>query len=239
MKPSKPFVMPPVRIIPPTLERQSESSKSLEEWLNTEETVRDLHFDKRTEEHMEYSYKSITNCTFSHIQFSACKLRSCHFTDVRFEHCDLSNISFAESSLFRVEFISCKLVGTNLPETILNHLTMKDCNARYLNLSMSKISQARFTSCDLRNSDVNDCKLASIAFKRNRLERLAHKRYTPQPARHTGSHRQYFPSHGVDCSFRHYNKGLKTKNNSLFSFVSKVVHNKKLTKYENKKDYRT
>lgn len=74
MKPSKPFVMPPVRIIPPTLEGQSESSKSLEEWLNTEETVRDLHFGKRTEEHMEYSYKSITNCTFSHIQFSACKL---------------------------------------------------------------------------------------------------------------------------------------------------------------------
>ena len=60
MKPSKPFVMPPVRIIPPTLEGQSESSKSLEEWLNTEETVRDLHFGKRTEEHMEYSYKSIT-----------------------------------------------------------------------------------------------------------------------------------------------------------------------------------
>lgn len=111
MKPSKPFVMPPVRIIPPTLEGQSESSKSLEEWLNTEETVRDLHFGKRTEEHMEYSYKSITNCTFSHIQFSACKLKSCHFTDVRFEHCDLSNISFAESSLFRVEFISCKPGG--------------------------------------------------------------------------------------------------------------------------------
>ena len=54
MKPSKPFVMPPVRIIPPTLEGQSESSKSLEEWLNTEETVRDLHFGKRTEEHMEH-----------------------------------------------------------------------------------------------------------------------------------------------------------------------------------------
>lgn len=82
MKPSKPFVMPPVRIIPPTLEGQSESSKSLGEWLNTEETVRDLHFGKRTEEHMEYFYKSITNCTFSHIQFSACKLKSCHFTDV-------------------------------------------------------------------------------------------------------------------------------------------------------------
>ena len=82
----------------------------------------------------------------------------------RFEHCDLSNILFAESSLFRVEFISCKLVGTNLPETILNHCRMQDCNARYLNFSMSKINQAEFTTCDLRNSDFNDCKLTSIAF---------------------------------------------------------------------------
>ena len=65
---------------------------------------------------------------------------------------------------FGLEFISCKLVGTNLPETILNHCRMQDCNARYLNFSMSKINQAEFTTCDLRNSDFNDCKLTSIAF---------------------------------------------------------------------------
>ncbi|WP_308760390.1 pentapeptide repeat-containing protein [uncultured Bacteroides sp.] len=103
MRPNKPFVMPPVRIISPALEGQNESSKSLGEWLDTEETVRNRHFGKRTEEHMEYSYKSIANCTFSHIQFNTCKLKACHFTDVRFEYCDLSNISFDESSLFRLE----------------------------------------------------------------------------------------------------------------------------------------
>lgn len=164
MKPSKPFVMPPVRIVPPTLEGQGESCKSLKEWFETEETVRGLCFSKQPEEPFEYAYKSITNCTFSQIQFDACKLKATHFTDVRFENCDLSNISFAESSLFRVEFISCKLVGANLSETILNHISMQDCNARYLNLSMSKINQARFSACDLRNSDINDCKLTSIAF---------------------------------------------------------------------------
>lgn len=165
MRPSKPFVMPPVRIVPPTLEGQTESTKTLNEWLETEETVRGLSFGKYTEEQMDYSYKTITNCTFSHVQFNACRLKATHFTDVRFENCDLSNISFAESALFRVEFISCKLVGTNLAETVLNHLTLKDCNARYINLSMSKINQARFSVCDLRNSDINDCKLTSIAFE--------------------------------------------------------------------------
>ncbi len=39
MRPNKPFVMPPVRIISPALEGQNESSKSLGEWLDTEETV--------------------------------------------------------------------------------------------------------------------------------------------------------------------------------------------------------
>ena len=39
--------------------------------------------------------------------YSIKRFMATHFTDVRFEHCDLSNISFAESSLFRIEFISC------------------------------------------------------------------------------------------------------------------------------------
>lgn len=164
MRPSKPFIMPPVRIVPPNLEVQTDSHKSLKEWLKTEETVRGLHFNKQTEENIDCAYKSITNCIFSHAQFNDCKLKATHFTDVRFENCDLSNISFAESSLFRVEFVACKLVGTNLSETILNHLSLQDCNARYLNLSMSKINQARFSTCNLRNSDINDSKLASISF---------------------------------------------------------------------------
>ena len=130
MRPSKPFCMPPVRVVSPSLEKQTESPKSLKEWFGTEETVRGLYFNKQVEESINCSYKSITNCTFSHVLFNNCRLKATHFTDVRFEHCDLSNISFAESSLFRVEFISCKLVGTNLPETILNHCRMRDCNAR-------------------------------------------------------------------------------------------------------------
>lgn len=164
MKPSKPFIMPPVRITSPALEGEIESSKSLKEWFKTKETVRGLRFSKQTEEQIDCSYRSITNCTFNHVQFNTCKLKACHLTDVRFENCDLSNISFAESSFFRVEFVACKLVGTNFSETVLNHLSMQDCNARYINLSMSKINQARFSACDLRNSDINDCKLASIAF---------------------------------------------------------------------------
>ena len=97
MKTGKTFIMPPVRITPPTLEGQTESPKSLKEWLETEETVRGFHFSEHTEESI-----------------------NCHYTD---------------------------------------------CNAQYLNLSMSKINQAHFSTCNLRNSDINDCRLTSIAFE--------------------------------------------------------------------------
>lgn len=169
MKAGKSFSMPPLRIVPPTLEGQTESSKTLKEWLDTEETVRGLCFNRHEEEDIDCSYRSITNCTFSHIRFDRCKLKSTHFTDVRFENCDLSNLSFAESSLFRVEFISCKLLGTNLPECILSHIILKECNARYLNLCMSKITQARFSACDLQSSDLSSCKFSSIAFEKCNL----------------------------------------------------------------------
>ena len=46
-----------------------------------------------------------------------------------------------------------------------------------------------------------------------------------KPPKRYRNHRQYFPNHGPDCTSQHYNKGLKTKNNSLFSFVSKIVYN--------------
>ncbi|MDE6173841.1 MAG: pentapeptide repeat-containing protein, partial [Bacteroides sp.] len=54
-------------------------------------------------------------------------------------------------------------------ECILSHITLKECNARYLNLCMSKITQARFTACDLQSSDLSSCKFSSIAFEKCNL----------------------------------------------------------------------
>ena len=42
--------MPPVRVVSPSLEKQTESPKSLKEWFGTEETVRGLYFNKQVEE---------------------------------------------------------------------------------------------------------------------------------------------------------------------------------------------
>ena len=98
-----------VRIAAPMIEEQEESLKTLKDLLEQEETVSSLSFNKNNEELIHTPYRTIKECTFSGLTFRDCQLKAAQFTDVRFENCDLSNISFAESSLYRVEFISCKL----------------------------------------------------------------------------------------------------------------------------------
>lgn len=155
----------PVRVISPIMEEQEASAPTLHEWLEKEETISGLIFSKGKEEGIDTSYKCFKNCTFRHHTFSECHFRSSQLTDVRFENCDLSNISFAESSFYRVEFISCKLLGTNLAGTTLNHVLLHDCNAGYINLSMSKMNQVRFSQSLFRNGSLNDCRPASVAFE--------------------------------------------------------------------------
>ncbi|WP_294629558.1 pentapeptide repeat-containing protein [uncultured Bacteroides sp.] len=154
----------PVRVVPPIMEEQETSATTLKEWLDKEETVSHLAFAKGKEEGIDKSYKSFANCTFRNLAFSECKFRSCQLTDVRFENCDLSNLSFAGSSLYRVEFIACKLLGTNLSEATINHMLLHDCHAGYINLSMSKMNQVRFAHSQLRNGSLNDCRFSSVAF---------------------------------------------------------------------------
>ena len=155
----------PVRVVSPIMEEQETSASTLQEWLDKEETVSDLLFNKGKEEGINKSYKSFKNCTFQNQIFSECKFHSSQLTDVRFENCDLSNISFAESSLYRVEFIFCKLLGTNFSETTLNHILLHECNAGYINLAMSKMNQVRFAHCLFRNGSFNDCRFSSVAFE--------------------------------------------------------------------------
>lgn len=155
----------PVRVVPPIMEEQETSTRSLKEWLEGEETVISLLFEKRQEEAIRRPYKVIRNCTFRNQTFVDCQLRFLQLIDVRFENCDLSNVNFTASALYRVEFISCKLLGTYFPDSTLNHLLIHDCNASYINLAMSKMNQARFSHSLLHNGSFNDCRISSVAFE--------------------------------------------------------------------------
>ena len=62
----------PVRVVSPIMEEQETSASTLQEWLDKEETVSDLLFNKGKEEGINKSYKSFKNCTFQNQIFSEC-----------------------------------------------------------------------------------------------------------------------------------------------------------------------
>lgn len=162
MRSSKDKKEQPIRIAAPAMEAQCNSQQSLQELLEREEIIADLHFNKLVEESFDSPYCTIRNCTFTGVTWSACELKSAQLSDVRFENCDLSNCSFAASSLHRVEFIGCKLVGTDLSATTLNHVSIRQGSGLYINLSMSKMNQVSFQGCDFRNGTFNDCRFTAV-----------------------------------------------------------------------------
>ncbi len=155
----------PVRVAPPMMEEQEVSTSTLQELLEKEETVSNLIFSKGREEGISKSYKSFKNCTFRNQTFSECKFRSSQAWQIyglRTATCPIYLLQ--KASLYRVEFIACKLLGTNLSETTMNHVLLHDCNASYINLAMSKMNQVRFSHCHFRNGSFNDCRFSSVAF---------------------------------------------------------------------------
>lgn len=162
MKPAIKKVQP-VKVVAPFINEQSESITPLD-ILVDEEKISDLYFSKGVVRQVNKPYLSINNCTFKQQIFNECQLKSAQLTDIRFENCDLSNVSFTGTTFYRVEFISCKLLGTGFPEATLNHVWMEHCYGQYINLSMTKMRTVRFSHCDFRNASLNDSKLIPAAF---------------------------------------------------------------------------
>ena len=74
-------------------------------------------------------------------------MQGASFQDCEFIHCDLSNFSVGESFFRRVLIRDSKLVGADLSLSSLQHVTLASCDARYLNLSQSRIRDMSFTGC--------------------------------------------------------------------------------------------
>ena len=67
----------------------------------------------KDEEIILMSDTTVNNSKFEGITFKTDSVLSLSLDDVIFINCDLSNIKFIDLSAYRVEFINCKLVGTN------------------------------------------------------------------------------------------------------------------------------
>ena len=70
--------------------------------------------------HLDREHIWVQSCLFAGCLFPACTLRGSHFTDVTFRNCDLSNADLTGCSFQRVEFLDCKLMGTNLSLSLIH-----------------------------------------------------------------------------------------------------------------------
>lgn len=153
------------KIVSPFFDEVPEPVEEAQSLLSTEDIIDGKHFERGIITAIDRPFLTIRNCIFSQNFFIECKLKSAQISDVRFENCDLSNMSLASGSFHRVEFVSCKLVGTNLSETTMNNVLFKDCNAHYINLSMSKFTQVKFAQCDLKSGNLNENRLNGVIYE--------------------------------------------------------------------------
>jgi len=68
-------------------------------------------------------------------------------------------------AFYRVEFIGCKLTGTNFSESIFNHTTIRDCKGDYVIFSMSKLRNVSFNQCFLRGGGLDNCQFTNVEFE--------------------------------------------------------------------------
>ena len=88
-------------------------------------------------------YKTeIRFCRFDRCRLSG-RLDRCYFRDCVFDSCDLSNVDFSGSTLRRVVFKGCKLLGAKLPEVRMDQVRFTDCHMRLANLTLCGASLFR------------------------------------------------------------------------------------------------
>ncbi len=101
-------------MVPPVLQGVETGNELFSELLVDDDEVDRRLFSREVVDGVDLSEVNVSSCVFDHVSFPGCRFREARLTDVLFENCDLSNVDLAGSVLFRVEFRSCKLMGTNL-----------------------------------------------------------------------------------------------------------------------------
>ena len=101
-----------VRVVPPVLQGVETGNELFSELLVDDDEVDRRSFSREVVDGVDLSEVNVSSCVFDHVSFPGCRFRESRLTDVLFENCDLSNVDLSGSVLFRVEFRSCKLMGT-------------------------------------------------------------------------------------------------------------------------------
>lgn len=114
-------------------------------------------------------YKTeIRFCRFDRCRLSG-RLDRCYFRDCVFDSCDLSNVDFSGSTLRRVVFKGCKLLGAKLPEVRMDQVRFTDCHMRLANLTLCVVKAVGFEGCNLDGAVLQEMTHTGLYFKNCQL----------------------------------------------------------------------
>lgn len=136
------------------------------ESIRREEEIVDAAFHGADFTLLSREHLPVQGCFFSGCLFAGCEMAHARFSDVAFRNCDFSNADLRGSSFHRVEFIDCKLVGTNLSESIQQHITFDRLKAEYVNFFGSRFRNVRFVVAAMRNAVFDACRFERTEFSR-------------------------------------------------------------------------
>ncbi|WP_455538659.1 pentapeptide repeat-containing protein [Terrisporobacter sp.] len=113
---------------------------------------------------IEESRVSFESCVFRNVSFENCTFRYIDLLDVVFDKCDLSNIDFSEGSIYRVEFINCKMIGSKIEDANLKDCVFKNILGDYSSFAYSKLNKISFDDSSFISSVFMEVKNKYIKF---------------------------------------------------------------------------
>lgn len=129
---------------------------------------------------IDESRVSFDSCVFRNVNFENCTFRYIDLMDITFEKCDLSNIDFSEGSIFRTEFVNCKMIGSKIEDAHLKDCLFKNILGDYSSFTFSKLNKVSFESSSFASSifmevknkymNFDDCNFKKSVFTKTYLE---------------------------------------------------------------------
>ncbi|MFN6468692.1 MAG: pentapeptide repeat-containing protein [Nostoc sp. SerVER01] len=84
--------------------------------------------------------------------------------DIRISRSDFANTEWEESSLNRVEFINCRLLGLKAIKSRLRNVIFKGCQGQFSQFNFSKFDNVIFENCILEDSTFLEASLTNVKF---------------------------------------------------------------------------
>lgn len=156
------------------------SVEELIELIEEDEKISDKIIENIDIPTMDESRLSFDSCVFRNVNFDNCTLRYIDLLDIIFDKCDLSNIDFSEASIFRTEFLNCKMVGSKIEDAHLKDCLFKNILGDYSSFAFSKLNKVSFESSSFASSvfmevknkylNFDDCDFKKSVFTKTYLE---------------------------------------------------------------------